>query len=115
MGTSGTGAEIDRLRGMAVVMMRVPVVVVLVAMVMVMVMMMIMVMMIMMVMPVVIMIMITMMCVAMHGSIGVGVLVRPAPCSTFNPGLACRASANCTHQSTSSSLILNSSPEVTCN
>lgn len=112
MGTSGTGAEIDRLRGMAVVMMRVPVVVVLVAMVMVM---MIMVMMIMMVMPVVIMIMITMMCVAMHGSIGVGVLVRPAPCSTFNPGLACRASANCTHQSTSSSLILNSSPEVTCN
>ena len=53
--------------------------------------------------------------VAMHGSIGMGVLVRPALRSAFDRGLACRASANCTHQSTSSSLILSSSPEVICN
>jgi hypothetical protein len=51
----------------------------------------------------------------MHGSIGMAMLVAPALGSTFNGCLARGASANRTHQSTSSSLILSSSPEVTCN
>jgi putative hemolysin len=115
MGASGTGAEIHRLRAVAMVVMRVPVVVMLVT-VMVTVVMTMMMMIIIVVMSVVIaMVMPIMMPVAMHGSIGVGVLVRPVPCSAFDRGLACRASANCTHQSTSSSLILSSSPEVICN
>jgi hypothetical protein len=45
----------------------------------------------------------------------VGVLVDVVPGLAFDRGLAGRATANCTHQSTSSSLILNSSPEVICN
>jgi hypothetical protein len=56
-----------------------------------------------------------MMLVAMHGPIGVGVLVGLGLRRTFDRGFARRASANCTHQSTSSSLILSSSPEVICN
>jgi hypothetical protein len=49
---------------------------------------------------------------AMHGAIGVGMLV--ATCA-FDHGLTAGASANRTHQSTSNSLILSSSPEIICN
>jgi small-conductance mechanosensitive channel len=55
------------------------------------------------------------MVMAMHGAIGMGMLVKAAIGGAFNRGLARGASANRTHQSTSSSLILSSSPEVTCN
>jgi len=55
------------------------------------------------------------MLVAMHGTIGVSMLVGSARCSTLDRGFARRASANRAHQSTSSSLILSSSPEVICN
>jgi hypothetical protein len=53
--------------------------------------------------------------VAMHGPIGMRVLVGPGLRRAFDGGFARRASANCTHQSTSSSLILSSSPEIICN
>lgn len=52
---------------------------------------------------------------AMHCSIGMGVLMSPALRSAFDRRFSRRASANCAHQSTSSSLILSSSPEVICN
>jgi hypothetical protein len=50
---------------------------------------------------------------AMHGPLSV--VIPALLCSAFNGRLARSASANRTHQSTSSSLILSSSPEVTCN
>jgi uncharacterized membrane protein YcjF (UPF0283 family) len=52
------------------------------------------------------------MAMAMHGAIGMGMLVAT---SAFDHGLAAGASANRTHQSTSNSLILSWSPEVICN
>jgi hypothetical protein len=51
----------------------------------------------------------------MHCSIGIGMLMSPALRSAFDRRFSRRASANCAHQSTSSSLILSSSPEVICN
>jgi hypothetical protein len=102
VGASRAGAEIDHRSSVAVVLMFMMVTVTVVMA------MMMLVLIAMMMVPIMVL-------VAMHGPIGMGVLVRLGLRRAFDGGFARRASANCTHQSTSSSLILSSSPEVICN